>query len=44
LEEKGSGFAHNEEELDEMLDTAFAYSPQVLVEENLRDGKRLSTR
>src|SRR3989338_1193853 len=29
---KGSGSAYNEKELDEMCDTAFAFSPQVLVE------------
>lgn len=38
---KGSGFAHNERELAEMLDTAFAYSPQVLVEENLKGWKEV---
>jgi carbamoyl-phosphate synthase large subunit len=38
---KGSGFANNEKELDEMLDTAFAYSPQVLVEENLKGWKEI---
>jgi carbamoyl-phosphate synthase large subunit len=38
---KGSGFAYNEEELNEMLDTAFAYSPQVLVEENLKGWKEV---
>ena len=38
---KGSGFAYNEAELDEMLDTAFAYSPQVLVEENLKGWKEV---
>ncbi len=38
---KGSGFAHNEEELNEMLETAFAYSPQVLVEENLKGWKEV---
>lgn len=38
---KGSGFAHNEKELGELLDTAFAFSPQVLVEENLKGWKEV---
>ncbi|MEK7673145.1 MAG: carbamoyl-phosphate synthase (glutamine-hydrolyzing) large subunit [Patescibacteria group bacterium] len=38
---KGSGFAYNNKELDEMLDTAFAFSPQVLVEENLKGWKEV---
>ncbi len=38
---KGSGFAYDKKELDEMLDTAFAYSPQVLVEENLKGWKEV---
>jgi carbamoyl-phosphate synthase large subunit len=38
---KGSGFAHSVAELSEMLETAFAYSPQVLVEENLKGWKEL---
>lgn len=38
---KGSGFAYNEKQLDEMLETAFAYSPQVLVEENLKGWKEV---
>lgn len=38
---KGSGFAANERELSEMLDTAFSYSPQVLVEENLKGWKEV---
>jgi len=38
---KGSGFAADEKELEEMLDTAFAYSPQVLVEENLKGWKEV---
>jgi carbamoyl-phosphate synthase large subunit len=38
---KGSGFAYSEKELDELLDTAFAYSNQVLVEENLKGWKEL---
>lgn len=38
---KGSGFAKDEGELDKLLDTAFAYSPQVLVEENLKGWKEV---
>lgn len=38
---KGSGFAYNAEELSVLLDTAFAYSNQVLVEENLKGWKEL---
>lgn len=38
---KGSGFAYGEDELSELLDTAFAYSPQVLVEENLKGWKEV---
>ncbi|MFH1284773.1 MAG: carbamoyl-phosphate synthase (glutamine-hydrolyzing) large subunit [Candidatus Peregrinibacteria bacterium] len=38
---KGSGFAYDHRELDAMLDTAFAYSPQVLVEENLKGWKEV---
>lgn len=38
---KGSGFAFNENELFELLETAFAYSPQVLVEENLKGWKEV---
>lgn len=38
---KGSGLADSEEELSEMLDTAFAFSPQVLVEENLKGWKEV---
>jgi len=38
---KGSGFAYNDKQLNEMLDTAFAYSPQVLVEENLKGWKEV---
>jgi carbamoyl-phosphate synthase large subunit len=38
---QGSGFAYNEKELAEMLDTAFAFSPQVLVEENLKGWKEI---
>ncbi|MFA4891124.1 MAG: carbamoyl-phosphate synthase (glutamine-hydrolyzing) large subunit [Candidatus Gracilibacteria bacterium] len=38
---KGSGFAANDRELGELLDTALAYSPQVLVEENLKGWKEV---
>ncbi len=38
---KGSGFAADDKELGEMLDTAFAFSPQVLVEENLKGWKEV---
>lgn len=38
---KGSGFAYNEIQLSEMLENAFAYSPQVLVEENLKGWKEV---
>jgi carbamoyl-phosphate synthase large subunit len=38
---KGSGFANNKKELSKMLDTAFAFSPQVLVEENLMGWKEV---
>lgn len=38
---KGSGFAHNKTELKNLLSTAFAYSPQVLVEENLKGWKEI---
>jgi len=38
---KGSGFANSKKELSPMLDTAFAYSPQVLVEENLKGWKEV---
>ncbi|MBI2453117.1 carbamoyl-phosphate synthase (glutamine-hydrolyzing) large subunit [Candidatus Peregrinibacteria bacterium] len=38
---KGSGFANNEKELDTLLDTAFSYSPQVLIEENLKGWKEI---
>ncbi len=38
---KGSGFAYSTNELSELLDTAFAYSNQVLVEENLKGWKEL---
>ena len=37
----GSGFAHNKQELDSILSKAFAASPQVLVEENLRGWKEI---
>ncbi|MBD3360897.1 carbamoyl-phosphate synthase (glutamine-hydrolyzing) large subunit [Candidatus Peregrinibacteria bacterium] len=38
---KGSGFAYDKKELGLMLETAFAYSPQVLVEENLKGWKEV---
>ena len=38
---KGSGFANNKKELSKMLTTAFAFSPQVLVEENLMGWKEI---
>ncbi|MEK7545355.1 MAG: carbamoyl-phosphate synthase (glutamine-hydrolyzing) large subunit [Patescibacteria group bacterium] len=38
---KGSGFAANWKELEPLLETAFSYSPQVLIEENLRGWKEL---
>lgn len=37
----GSGFAHNKKELDTILSKAFAASPQVLVEENLKGWKEI---
>lgn len=38
---KGSGFAYSPEELQELLDAAFAASPQVLIEENLKGWKEI---
>ncbi len=38
---KGSGFARNEKELEDLLNNAFAYSPQVLVEESLKGWKEI---
>lgn len=38
---KGSGFAKNEKELKALLENAFAYSPQVLIEEDLRGWKEV---
>ncbi|MFH1720596.1 MAG: carbamoyl-phosphate synthase (glutamine-hydrolyzing) large subunit, partial [Patescibacteria group bacterium] len=38
---KGSGFASSDKELKPLLETAFAYSPQVLVEENLKGWKEV---
>lgn len=38
---KGSGFAHNEKELRELLELSFAYSPQVLIDENLKGWKEV---
>lgn len=37
----GSGFAHNKNELEAILEKAFGASPQVLVEENLRGWKEI---
>lgn len=38
---KGSGLAENEKILKPLLETAFAFSPQVLVEENLKGWKEV---
>jgi carbamoyl-phosphate synthase large subunit len=38
---KGSGFACNEMELKKLLEISFSYSPQVLVEEDLRGWKEV---
>lgn len=38
---KGSGFANNEKELEDLVNTAFAFSPQVLVEESLKGWKEV---
>lgn len=38
---QGSGFAYNEKELAKILDTAFSFSPQVLVEESLKGWKEV---
>lgn len=38
---KGSGSAYNEAELADLLDTAFAFSEQVLIEENLKGWKEI---
>ena len=38
---KGSGFASNPEKLKDLLETAFAYSPQVLIEESLKGWKEV---
>lgn len=37
----GSGFANNNDELEKLLQNAFAYSPQVLVEESLKGWKEI---
>lgn len=37
----GSGFCHNEEELKALTESAFAYSPQVLVEESIKGWKEV---
>jgi len=38
---QGSGFSDNQKELNEILEKAFSYSPQVLVEENLKGWKEI---
>jgi carbamoyl-phosphate synthase large subunit len=38
---KGSGFAYAQPELEDLLKNAFAFSPQVLVEENLKGWKEI---
>lgn len=38
---RGSGFAENIPELNEILDKAFSYSPQVLLEESLKGWKEI---
>ncbi|TKG89085.1 carbamoyl-phosphate synthase (glutamine-hydrolyzing) large subunit [Puteibacter caeruleilacunae] len=37
----GSGFCYNEEELEKLASSAFAYSPQILVEESLKGWKEV---
>ena len=37
----GSGFCDNEEELTQLVETAFSFSPQVLVEKSLRGWKEI---
>jgi len=37
----GSGFAVNEKEFEEIISNAFAYSPQILVEESLKGWKEV---
>ncbi|HIQ56546.1 TPA: carbamoyl-phosphate synthase large subunit [Candidatus Gracilibacteria bacterium] len=37
----GSGFAYNEEEFEVLIKNAFAYSPQILVEESLKGWKEI---
>ena len=37
----GSGFCDNEEELDQLVEKAFSFSPQVLVEKSLRGWKEV---
>lgn len=37
----GSGFANNEKEIEKALKEAFSYSPQVLIEEDLRGWKEI---
>jgi len=38
---QGSGFANDEEELKILLEKAFSYSPQVLIEQNLKGWKEV---
>lgn len=40
----GSGFCDNEEQLDVLVEKAFSFSPQVLVEKSLRGGKKSNTK
>lgn len=37
----GSGFANNDEEFDILVNNAFAYAPQILVEESLKGWKEI---
>ena len=37
----GSGFANNDEEFETLINNAFAYSPQILVEESLKGWKEI---
>ena len=38
---QGSGFCSNEDELDQLVDKAFSYSDQILVEESLKGWKEI---
>ena len=40
----GSGFCDNEEQLVSLTEKALSFSPQVLVEKSLKDGKRSNTK